>query len=71
MPTLKTTAGKRTANSDKRGVKDINRNRDRESKKGEAETGSITCGDTYFEAGKRSEEQRLHNPPYLSENNQP
>ena len=75
MPTLKTTtAGKRIANSDKWGVKDIQRKRERESKKGEAETGSITWEthilrvDTYF---SYYEEQRLHDPPYLPENNQP
>lgn len=47
------------------------RNRERESQKGEAETGSLTWGDTYFEGRKGSEEQRFHYPLYLPENNQP
>lgn len=42
MPTLKmTTAGKSRAKSDKRGGEHKHTNRERESRKGEAETGSI------------------------------
>lgn len=71
MPTLKmTTAGKRGAKSDKWGWENIHRNRERKSRQGDAEIGSIQREITYFEGGKGSEEKRLHYLPDLPANKQ-
>lgn len=71
MPTLKmTTAGKSRAKSDKRGGEHKHTNRERESRKGEAETGSIHGEIHILRGGEGSEEQRLHYLSYLPENKQ-